>query len=140
MWHSLPECDQQSCNRQWFGDELVPEAAFKIRGIGIREPMFNADINRPLGTGDWLIMLFHQAPRLDQRNPDASDPPMTLVLWPPGKAQFYSWGKYAAVETHSWMHVEGSWVTQQVESMGLRVADSETVPAGQNSNDQYAHS
>ncbi len=128
MWSKLPADKRRKWDRQWFGDELIPGAAFKVRGIGIREPMFNADVDRPLGTGDWLIMLFHQAPRLDRRDPEASDPPMTLILWPPGKAQFYCWGKKAAVEPHSWMHVEGTWVAQQVESLGLPTAKPFQLP------------
>jgi AraC-like DNA-binding protein len=122
MWSKLPEDKRRKWDRQWFGDKLVPEATFRVRGIGIREPMFNANVDRPLGTGDWLIMLFHQAPRLDRGNPQVSNPPKTLILWPPGEAQFYSFGKKAAVEPHSWMHVEGTWVAQQVKSLGLPTA------------------
>ena len=128
MWRTLPGEVLRTWDRQWFGDELVPEATFNVRGIGIREPMFNADVDRPLGTGDWLIMLFHKAPRLSRSNPVPSHPPMTLVLWPPGEAQFYSWGREAAAEPHSWMHVEGTWVRQQIDSLGLPTAKPFQLP------------
>jgi len=128
MWGELPGDHDRDWQRQWFGHELIPEAAFNIRGIGIREPLFNPDVHRPLGTGDWLIMLFHSPPRLDRLSPIASHEPMTLILWPPGAEQFYSWGETAEIERHSWMHIEGSWVTEQVNNMELPVSEPFTLP------------
>jgi len=128
MWGELPGDAKRDWKRQWFGHELTPEAAFNVRGIGIGEPLFNPNVHRPHGTGDWLIMLFQEAPRLDRFNPKPSHPAMTLILWPPGAEQFYSWGKTSDTERHSWMHVEGSWVTQQVESQKLPVGKPFSLP------------
>lgn len=128
MWGELPEDLNRDWRRQWFGHELTPEASFKVRGIGIGEPLFNTNVYRPHGTGDWLIMLFHEAARFDQFNPRASHGAMTLMLWPPGAGQFYSWGGKPYSERHSWMHVEGSWVTQQVESQKLPVGQPFSIP------------
>ncbi len=121
MWRSVSS-EQQDWQRQWFGDELSPSSAFNVRGLGIREPMFNANVHRPIGTGDWLIMYFHMPARLSPSNPQPSVKANTLILWPPGAEQFYSWGETADVEPHSWMHVEGMWVAQQVEEHNLPVA------------------
>lgn len=121
LWGERPEISGQSWKRQWFGHELCPESLFNVRGIGIREPMFNPNVHRPLGTGDWLIMFFHQPPRLKRANPLPSHPGCTIVIWPPGAEQFYSWGDCANTEPHSWMHVEGMLVAQQIESMQLPV-------------------
>lgn len=121
MWRSLPEDPERSWDRQWFGHELSPDSLFNIRGIGIREPMFNENITRPLGTGDWLIMFFHQAARLDPKDPNPTSRKHALIIWPPGSPQFYSWGTEAETEIHSWMHVEGSWVADQIRSTGLPV-------------------
>jgi|GEM_PF-615213 len=115
MWKSLAQGENLGWQRQWFGYELEPTAAFNVRGVGICEPMFNSDVYRSIGTGDWLIMFFHEAARLDRDNEAPSVGPNTLILWPPGAAQFYSWGRAANVEPHSWTHVEGSWVSRQVE-------------------------
>jgi len=128
MWGELPADHKRDWDRQWFGDELAPDAVFNVRGIGIREPLFNTDVHRPHGTGDWLIMLFHEAARLDQTDQASSHPPLTLVIWPPRAEQFYSWGKTKAKERHSWMHVEGSWVAQHIDTMGLPVAEPCTLP------------
>jgi AraC-like DNA-binding protein len=128
MWGELPGDAKRDWKRQWFGHELTPEAAFNVRGIGISEPLFNPNVHRPHGTGDWLIMLFQEAPRLDRFNPKPSHPAMTLILWPPGAEQFYSWEKTPDTERHSWMHVEGSWVTHQVESQKLPVGKPFSLP------------
>jgi len=122
MWKSIPQGKKLGWQRQWFANELDPTAVFNVRGLGIREPMFNVDVHRPIGTGDWLIVFFHEAARLQRGNPEPSVEPNTLILWPPGAEQFYSWGKGAGVEPHSWMHVEGTWVAQQVEENLLPTA------------------
>ena len=121
MWRTLPQGDDPGWKRQWFGNELDAGAVFNVRGIGIREPMFNADVHRPIGTGDWLIMFFHLPARLRRGEAEPSVGANTLILWPPGAEQFYSFGRVADVEPHSWMHVEGSWVAAQVEENLLPV-------------------
>ena len=90
MWKSIPQRQEPDWQRHWLGHELDSTAVFNARGIGIGEPMFNADVHRPLGTGDWLIMFFHEAARLERRKSDPSVGPNTLILWPPGAEQFYS--------------------------------------------------
>ena len=121
MWHELPGSELREWDRQWFGHELDASAVFNVRGIGVGEPLFNRNVHRPHGTGDWLIMLFHEPVRLDCKNTEPSHEGKTLVIWPPGAEQFYSWGRVPNSERHSWMHVEGTWVTQQIESLQLPV-------------------
>jgi|TARA_B110000902_G_C14277247_1_gene575356 AraC-like DNA-binding protein len=113
-WNTSSEGDK--VKRRWFGDELQPQSLFTIRGIGIYEPMINANVERPIGTGDWLIMLFHHPARLDKTQKNPSVPANTLMIWPPGAKQFFSWALEQGVELHSWMHVEGTWVTLQIEN------------------------
>ncbi|MEM7599976.1 MAG: AraC family transcriptional regulator [Verrucomicrobiota bacterium] len=128
MWGPLPEDEARDWERQWFGHELTPEAAFNVRGIGIREPLFNPNVHRLHGTGDWLVMLFYEAVRLDPSCSGPSHPAMTLMIWPPGAEQFYSWGKEPNLEPHTWMHVEGSWVERQIEALNLPLATALTLP------------
>ncbi len=122
MWKPVPLGQDLGWQRQWFGNELDPTAVFNVRGLGIREPMFNADVHRPIGTGDWLIMFFHEAVRLRRGDEESSAGPNTLILWPPGAEQFYSWSKAPAVEPHSWMHVEGTWIGAQIAENRLPTA------------------
>jgi AraC family transcriptional regulator of arabinose operon len=128
MWNVLPPDERRTWERQWFGHELMPDATFNVRGIGIREPLFNPNVDRPMGTGDWLIMLFHEPARLDRANPRPSAPAMTMVIWPPGAAQFYSWGTKSGIEPHSWMHVEGTWVRQQIQALELPLSKPFPLP------------
>lgn len=121
MWNSISG-KARGWQRQWFGDELDPTTVFNIRGLGIREPMFNANVHRPIGTGDWLMMYFHQPARLDPKVQLPSVKAKTLILWPPGAEQFYSWGRSSDVEPHSWIHVEGTWIVQQVKENRLPIA------------------
>lgn len=128
MWRALEPDLERDWERQWFGHELTPTAAINVRGIGIREPMFNVNVNRPIGTGDWLLMLFHEAVRLDPKRKSPSAEPMTLVIWEPGAHQFYSWGKQGGREPHSWMHIEGTAVGRLVDSLGLPRNKPEALP------------
>lgn len=121
-WDTPLDTADGKIRRQWFGDELQPKSLMTVRGIGIYEPMINTNIERPIGTGDWLIMLFHHAARLNKNLMSASVPAKTLMIWPPGKQQFFSWASKKGVELHSWMHVEGTWVELQIESNLLPVA------------------
>ncbi|MCF2949792.1 hypothetical protein L0668_16860 [Paraglaciecola aquimarina] len=67
-WDTPVAPEHENATRKWFGYELQPQSLITIRGIGIYEPMINANVDRPLGTGDWLIMLFHHPPRLDKKS------------------------------------------------------------------------
>lgn len=128
MWRKLPDDPRRPWKRQWFGHELAPKNPFTVRGIGIREPQFRRNVHRPHGTGDWLVMLFHKPPRLERMNYLASHPALTLVIWPPGAEQFYGWSQRANAEPHSWMHIEGTFVSQQIESLKLPVNTPFSLP------------
>ena len=56
---------------------------FLINGIGIEELMRPGMVDRPRGTGDWLIMYFPVSCQImEQQAPDRS-----LVIWSPGDYQ-----------------------------------------------------
>ena len=64
-------------------------------------------VERPHGTGDYLLMLFHD-PVVAGSNPctERADKPDMMMIWPPGKGQFY--GNPAQRFTHTWIHCEGA--------------------------------
>ncbi|WP_220498472.1 hypothetical protein, partial [Stieleria mannarensis] len=91
MWRSIPKHEQLGWERHWLGNELDPSAVFNVRGLGLREPMFNADVFRPIGTGDWLIKFFHEPAqstfavsrresRLSSRRVSQADEKLIVVL------------------------------------------------------------
>ena len=89
MWNAVPQGTGLGWKRQWFGHELDPGSVFSVRGIGIREPMFNPDVHRPIGTGDWLIMLFHAPVRLDPDRMKPSAPASAAMSAPPVALRTY---------------------------------------------------
>jgi AraC-like DNA-binding protein len=120
-WKNSPLSDSVGF-RKWYGADLDADAVFNVRGIGIYEPMFNENIDRPYGTGDWLIMLFHHPSRLDKSLKTASAPAESLMLWPPGAPQFFSFVNGGGVERHSWMHVEGKWIQRQIQENQIPIS------------------
>jgi AraC-like DNA-binding protein len=88
--------------KHFFKTQQVIDSSFSIRGIGIEEVMRPGMVDRPIGTGDWLIMYFHsQCQIMDQQAPAGS-----LIIWEPGDYQKY--GKSNDHWQHSWMHCEGA--------------------------------
>ena len=82
-------------------------AHLAIGGIGFRELMPPCTVERPRGTGDFLIMLFHDPAFADLRpNATFHEGPDTLMVWPPGAGQYY--GNPAREFSHSWIHCEGA--------------------------------
>lgn len=83
-----------------------PQAEFDVSGLGIRERMPACWLDRPKGTGDYLLMLFHDQARAGT---SAANPvpvrPDTLMIWGPGQGQHY--GNEQAGFEHSWMHCSG---------------------------------
>lgn len=91
--------------KRFFSESPLPSERFKLRGYGVREVMPPGFVNRPDGTGDFLMMYFHTAVRAGM-GPDAGETaPGTLWIWPPGAHQFY--GRERRNYTHSWIHCDG---------------------------------
>jgi AraC family transcriptional regulator of arabinose operon len=91
--------------RQFFTPPAVGSAELSIRGIGVREVMPPCLIQRPGGTEDWLIMLFHDRAAVSS-GAAPLNPAETFMIWPPGAAQYY--GNPAARYCHSWIHCKGT--------------------------------
>ena len=79
---------------------------FCVHGIGIRELMHPCLVDRPLGTGDYLLMVFHD-PVMLGRSPTRKklEKPDTMMVWPPGKAQYY--GNPSQRFSHTWIRCAG---------------------------------
>ena len=103
--------------KHWFQPPVVVGADFAIRGIGLQERMPPCVIDRPVGTGDWLIMAFAagalvrdaEGARLRERD--------CLIAWPPGARQHY--GNEHAPFVHSWIHCDGAHVQACVRAAHL---------------------
>ena len=63
-------------------------------------------VERPAGTGDYLFMLFHDRANVGTSPATSVVPPDTLMIWPPGRAQYY--GSRDHGFEHSWLHCSGT--------------------------------
>ncbi len=98
----------------FFTPVLLDSSELRIRGIGIREWMLPSMIERPRGAGDYLFMLFHDpASMSDRSDDDQMRPPQTMMIWPPGRGQFY--GNRSFRFCHSWIHCQGSRIRQMIQ-------------------------
>ncbi|CAN5417337.1 hypothetical protein BH09VER1_BH09VER1_29230 [soil metagenome] len=78
----------------------------EIRGIGILERMSPGLIKRPLGTGDYLLMLFHDEACIGTKPRwEKTFPLNTMMIWPAGTAHYY--GNETSSYRHSWIHCDG---------------------------------
>lgn len=77
-----------------------------IRGLGLRERMPACMVERREGTGDYLLMLFHDRARVGTSLPLLHVPPDTLMIWPPNRSQYY--GNRDHGFEHSWLHCSGN--------------------------------
>ena len=106
--------------KRFFSPQPVDSRELSIRGIGIREVMPPCAIERPNGTGDYLLMLFHD-PAFAGAHPGAEEPgkPDTMMIWPPGKPQHY--GNRSNSFSHSWIHCEGGRIRRMLVRAGIPV-------------------
>jgi AraC family transcriptional regulator, arabinose operon regulatory protein len=98
-----------------------------VRKLGIRELMTPCVIERSLGTGDYLIMLFHDAANAAcAAGNGGMNAPETMMIWTPGKAQYY--GNPHECFAHSWIHCDGARVRRILRSANLPVLVPFSVP------------
>lgn len=103
----------------------IPGKRIRVRGVGIAERMPPAIINRPHGRDDWLFMLFYDSVTVGVNGETPTLPPHTLMIWPPGKPQYY--GSRSGDWRHTWVHCEGPHVRRLVKS--LRLPLEQPIPA-----------
>ncbi len=89
------------------GDDLA------LHGVGVREWMRPGTVDRAGGTGDWLLMAFHQGMRFGDRVTDAP----CLMMWSPRHGHRY--GRDQGEWCHSWIHCAGLAVARLVTASGL---------------------
>jgi AraC-like DNA-binding protein len=84
----------------------------RIRRIGVRELMPPGMVDRPRGTDDVLMMVFHGDVRF---GPQPAQPGPSVRVWPRHTAQRY--GDPRRPWMHSWLHIQGA----EFESALLRM-------------------
>lgn len=93
-----------------------------VRGLGIRELMPPCIVDRPNGTDDYLLMVFHDRALAGTSATDhVTVTPDTMMIWPPGEGQYY--GSRNERFSHSWIHVSGTRVKPMLQASSLRVCE-----------------
>ena len=106
MEHPDPILPSPAGFKRFFSTDLLDSSELSVRGIGVRERMPACMIERPRGTSDFLFMLFHDPAVAGTSSSEGSlEKPDTMMIWPPGKAQYY--GNREHKFNHSWIHCEG---------------------------------
>ncbi|MDD5200832.1 MAG: AraC family transcriptional regulator [Terrimicrobiaceae bacterium] len=106
--------------KHFFAPNVLKSADIEIHGIGVREWMPPCMVERPHGTGDHLIMVFHQPVAVGSRpGPKPVEGTDAMMIWPPGRGQYY--GNRTARFCHTWIHCEGRRLDRILRRAGLPV-------------------
>jgi AraC family transcriptional regulator of arabinose operon len=81
-------------------------AHLDVHGVGVREWMRPAMVDRPRGTEDVLLMVFHRPVCIGVDGSDVECPASTLLVWQPHAPHRY--GNPDALWLHSWIHADGA--------------------------------
>ena len=97
---------------QWYypGPGLVGERVC-IHRCAWAEPMAASVVDRPEGTGDVLLMYFHEPVAIDR----VDHPAGSLRCWPAGAGHHY--GSLAGEWRHSWVHCSGALAQRLVQRL-----------------------
>ncbi len=112
--------------KHWLAPGVGDLGSLRVRGIGWREEMPATFINRPHGTGDYLIMRFDSPVHFAAADGLRERAPATLAIWPPRLPQRY--GNHAAGFVHSWIHCAGPFVARVLRATRLPVNHALPVP------------
>ncbi|MGL1890827.1 MAG: AraC family transcriptional regulator [Spirochaetaceae bacterium] len=91
--------------KKWFSKE-ESNNDLQINGIGIKEEMNYSTIDRPVGTGDILIMFFHQSMSSGVPSDKYYIAESSVIYWKPDMGHYY----HSEYDTwiHSWIHLSGN--------------------------------
>ena len=97
-------CRMRLGSKIWFTPP-VKMASLRVNGIGWKETMPASFINRPRGTGDYMLLGFHgHAEFQDVAGMRKVEGP-SFILWKPGDPHYY--GRKDRAFVHSWLHADG---------------------------------
>lgn len=105
--------------RYFFNRPPISTPALRISGMGIQEKMPAAMVDRPHGTGDYLLMVFFDDVTFTAKDGTQTHPAGTLILWPPTSGHFY--GNTARPWLHSWVHCDGRLIDAMIQQTGMPV-------------------
>ncbi|MBA3685914.1 MAG: helix-turn-helix transcriptional regulator [Planctomycetes bacterium] len=106
--------------RIFYEDPPVASRELRINGFAAGEWMAPSLVDRPRGTGDWLLMAFHQGVDVGFEGDVVRVGGAFLMVWSPRQGHYYGRGDQRWC--HSWIHCDGALVE--------RLVATEQVPTG----------
>jgi len=105
--------------KRFFTPPPIDTPDLSIHGIGIMETMLFSIVNRPQGTGDYLIMMFASPVSIRVSGEDRACPADTLMIWEPSEGHVY--GNASQEWLHSWIHCDGTRIGEMLANIGIPV-------------------
>jgi AraC-like DNA-binding protein len=100
-----------------------------IRGLGIAEASGPRVVNRPRGSGDYLLSYFHDPVWLAGGELPRPHPAGTLMIFSPGRWQYF--GNRQAPFRHSYLHIDGEIFRYLIREHDLAVDEPVALLSGQ---------
>lgn len=91
---------------------------FYVSGVGVREVMRAGIVDRPNGTGDWLLMFFYDPIKIKVSEEIKNFSENTFMIWTPSEGHLY--GNPDMRWMHSWIHCHGSDVPVILKESGFK--------------------
>lgn len=95
-----------------------PDITCYVRGVGINEKMRPGIVDRPTGTGDWLLMYFHDQVFIRSAKGIEEHPVGSWIIWAEKDWQYY--GRTDKEWVHSWIHFKGKSVRPMITDCGFK--------------------
>jgi AraC-like DNA-binding protein len=109
-------CRMRIGSKIWFSPP-VGKVALRVNGIGWKERMPACFINRPSGTGDFMLVGFHGPAEFRDATGMRRFEGSAFILWKPGDSHYY--GRRDGPFIHSWLHANGASMAELVRHAGL---------------------
>jgi AraC-like DNA-binding protein len=105
--------------RQFFDPAAFRTQDLQVNAIGISERMSNVIVNRPAGTGDYLLMAFMDPVTIRAGDEDLDCGASTMMIWDIEHGHYY--GNVRQRWLHSWIHCDGRRVAHLIDGAKLPV-------------------
>lgn len=115
----MPDEPRQAWFKRFFPRSPIESEQLQVVGIGYQEPMRPGLCDRPRGTDDWLLMVFHQDVSIGVEGRLVPCAGPVMAVWQPLAPHHYGRGDCAW--THSWMHLAGPAVGRLVRLAGVPI-------------------
>ncbi|MGE5558817.1 MAG: helix-turn-helix domain-containing protein [Bacillota bacterium] len=112
--------------KQFFSPPPLNTEQICVNGIGIQESMRPGIVNRPGGTGDYLLMFFYDTVIIRSAAGIQQARPKSLMVWTPDLGHYYGWPH--ADWLHSWIHCSGPFVGMMLERNHIPVYTPVSLP------------